>query len=63
MEFHLPKKAEIGTLVKEKVLNYCLVFSVFDGYHCDKKVFNILFPCCSDCLSLETKRGPSFEQN
>ena len=28
------------------------------SYYCDKNVFNILFPCCSYCLSLETKRGP-----
>ena len=26
--------------------------------HCDKKVFNVLFPWCSYCLSLETKHGP-----
>ena len=30
-EFHLPKKAEIGTLVKEKVLNYILCFFILNS--------------------------------
>ena len=69
-EFHLPKKAEIGTLVKEKVLNYILCFSYLIVSRFEKKrtlhlnslnCTNIYFCCVLSEKTMAQLESPSFK--